>query len=299
MSRNGFKINHVDLSEVFKLRHNFWFGEGKNSDIDVVIEDGEILPWRALGDKLIDESFVRYSNLVKRENYLLTSLGFEDKCLETIKKFQGDEKRESDLDKLSQIIDLEKQSEQIKLFDHQIDLFGKEDDVSFEPFNILKIVYTNGKEDVLVDNNEENFKKISSSNYIVVDPNEWGESEALSFFMDNIRYLELEGVMVKPCVFVDQSERENRYAPMIKVRNPEYLRIVYGQDYTDPEKLEKLVTKKSIGRKVGASLKEYYIGKKLLNIPVGMLQYNNDDYKELVAEAIISNENNQELDPRL
>lgn len=48
-----------------------------------------------------------------------------------------------------------------------------------------------------------------------------------------------EGMVVKPLTFVAQGRR-GLTQPAVKCRGPEYLRIIYGLDYTLPENLERL-----------------------------------------------------------
>src|SRR5262249_45152338 len=47
--------------------------------------------------------------------------------------------------------------------------------------------------------------------------------------------------------------------PGIKVRGREYLRIIYGADYTQPENLERL-RKRGLGHKRSLALREYALG---------------------------------------
>jgi protein phosphatase len=47
--------------------------------------------------------------------------------------------------------------------------------------------------------------------------------------------------------------------PGIKVRGREYLRIIYGPDYTEPQHLQRL-RQRSLGRKRGLALREYALG---------------------------------------
>ncbi len=47
--------------------------------------------------------------------------------------------------------------------------------------------------------------------------------------------------------------------PGIKCRGREYLRIIYGPEYTRPEQLERL-RQRSLGRKRGLALREYALG---------------------------------------
>ncbi|MGW4211784.1 polynucleotide kinase-phosphatase [Lentzea sp. NPDC004789] len=63
-----------------------------------------------------------------------------------------------------------------------------------------------------------------------------------------------EGMVVKPL-----ANSAGRVQPGVKVRGREYLRIIYGPDYTSPENLERL-RKRSLGRKRGLALREYALG---------------------------------------
>jgi protein phosphatase len=47
--------------------------------------------------------------------------------------------------------------------------------------------------------------------------------------------------------------------PGLKVRGREYLRIIYGPDYTRPENLDRL-RDRNLGRKRGLALREYALG---------------------------------------
>lgn len=47
--------------------------------------------------------------------------------------------------------------------------------------------------------------------------------------------------------------------PGLKVRGREYLRIIYGADYTDPSSLERL-KKRNVGQKRSMALREYALG---------------------------------------
>ena len=52
--------------------------------------------------------------------------------------------------------------------------------------------------------------------------------------------------------------------PGIKVRGREYLRIIYGPDYTEPANLERL-RQRHLGRKRGLALREYALGLEALH----------------------------------
>ena len=67
-----------------------------------------------------------------------------------------------------------------------------------------------------------------------------------------------EGMVVKPA---GNSARGRRgiVQPGLKVRGREYLRIIYGPDYTRPEHLDRL-RERNLGRKRGLALREYALG---------------------------------------
>lgn len=67
-----------------------------------------------------------------------------------------------------------------------------------------------------------------------------------------------EGMVVKPLSFVARSRR-GLVQPAVKCRGREYLRIIYGPEYTLPDDLEELRTR-SLGRKRSLALREFALG---------------------------------------
>ncbi|MGW5875499.1 polynucleotide kinase-phosphatase [Nocardiopsis terrae] len=68
-----------------------------------------------------------------------------------------------------------------------------------------------------------------------------------------------EGMVVKPLLGARAKGRKGLAQPGLKVRGPEYLRIVYGPDYTDPERIAVLKDRK-LGRKSGLAMREHKLG---------------------------------------
>jgi protein phosphatase len=67
-----------------------------------------------------------------------------------------------------------------------------------------------------------------------------------------------EGMVVKPLNFV--AENNGRLVqPAVKCRGREYLRIIYGPDYTAPDNLDRLRTR-SLGAKRSLALREFALG---------------------------------------
>jgi protein phosphatase len=67
-----------------------------------------------------------------------------------------------------------------------------------------------------------------------------------------------EGMVVKPIDFVVRGRR-GLVQPALKTRGREYLRIIYGPEYTEPENLERLRTR-GLGRKRSLALREFALG---------------------------------------
>jgi len=67
-----------------------------------------------------------------------------------------------------------------------------------------------------------------------------------------------EGFVVKPLDFVARGRR-GVVQPAIKVRGREYLRLVYGPEYTRPEHLERL-RERGLAAKRGLALREFALG---------------------------------------
>ena len=67
-----------------------------------------------------------------------------------------------------------------------------------------------------------------------------------------------EGMVVKPEDFVARTER-GVAAPALKCRGREYLRIIYGPEYTAPDQLERL-RRRNTGRKTTLALREFALG---------------------------------------
>jgi protein phosphatase len=67
-----------------------------------------------------------------------------------------------------------------------------------------------------------------------------------------------EGMVVKPKEFIARGKR-GLVQPAVKCRGPEYLRIIYGPDYTAPENLERL-RERGLGTKRSMAIREFALG---------------------------------------
>lgn len=65
-------------------------------------------------------------------------------------------------------------------------------------------------------------------------------------------------MVVKPLEFIAKGPR-GLLQPAIKVRGPEYLRIIYGPEYTLPANLDRLRSR-GLGAKRSLAMKEFSLG---------------------------------------
>ncbi|MGW0535189.1 polynucleotide kinase-phosphatase [Streptomyces sp. NPDC003032] len=73
-----------------------------------------------------------------------------------------------------------------------------------------------------------------------------------------------EGMVVKPVASLVRNDQGRLVQPGIKCRGREYLRIVYGPEYTRPENLDKL-RDRSLGHKRSLATREYALGLEALD----------------------------------
>jgi protein phosphatase len=68
-----------------------------------------------------------------------------------------------------------------------------------------------------------------------------------------------EGMVVKPLDFLPGRGQKHPVQPAVKVRGPEYLRIIYGPEYTLPEHLERL-RERGVAGKRSLAHREFALG---------------------------------------
>ncbi|MEH7225597.1 metallophosphoesterase [Bacillus sp. JJ1566] len=315
VSRNGYKITHIDLTQVFRqlqVKFSAWMDE---KAIDIIIFDGELLPWSALGKGLIDQQFDVVAKALETEIEFLKEFGFENQFLDVVRRYElsGFDEARSKYSKkdliahfgmnnyqtykdLKDIIDqthtLSEQENAYQIFRRQLDLYAKDKELEFKPFSILKVVYSNGDEEIPDMKTSEMFSFISEDESMIVNVQEPYDG-ALEFFKKLTFERGMEGVVIKPEI------PQDNLVPFMKVRNPEYLTLVYGYDYRFPNKYTKLMKQKNIKKKIRKSVNEYKLGMEMLQTRLDEIGPENKAYKQTVANLIFEESQEQDIDPRL
>jgi hypothetical protein len=152
-----------------------------------------------------------------------------------------------------------------------------------------------GNEELFWDQgNDFVFGLVSDDQCLIVSTDDIGLDNARKWF-DKIVKEGYEGVVVKPL----EKVHIPGIAPYIKVRNPNYLTIIYGYDYIIEPKFTRMLENKNVRNKLRISVKEFEIGKRMLEIPYNEINENNIEYLNLCAQMVIEEKKEKELDPRL
>jgi hypothetical protein len=291
-------------------------------EISMIIFDGELLPWMALGKGLIERQFEVIGKSLETEISFLKEFGFEEQLQELGARYEASrfEELKSKYPKkelvknfgladyntfkdlkgiLETLPSLEEQEQAAGVYQQQLELYGKDSELEYKPFSILKIVYTNGDEEIPMTTmrTSELFSLISEDEFLLVNLEAQDSYEAAEQFFEKITTDRgMEGVVIKPEV---PTEASGGVIPFMKVRNSQYLTLVYGYDYRFPHKYEKLMKQKSIKRKIKASLAEYKLGMEMLKVHLDEIGPENDHFKQTVANLLFEESQESEIDPRL
>ncbi|MBO9618640.1 MAG: hypothetical protein J7539_06335 [Niabella sp.] len=314
VSRNGYKIEHINLTEA-KLACEELYNRFNWSGLEMVIIQAELLPWSILGKGLIEKEFEGYLNAHKEYHAFLQGSGLIDKILKVrsgaaCSTFQTDKmdlsqamlkmkypahivRQYSALQNFN-IPNSEQYGEGISIFEKQIAHFGREQQLHFKPFNIFKKVYTDGREEI--PNNNNTYLEVNDDEMKVLHLNaeaEVAEKAAgiYEWFASLSREME-EGIVIKPATAFVKG-----LPPALKVRNNNYLTMIYGVQFQN--EMERQIRKRNIRSKLACSINDWAINYQLLSVPYQEIGLENYYYKNLLLDRILEEEMESRLDATL
>jgi polynucleotide kinase-phosphatase len=222
---------------------------------DWLLLDCELLPWSA---KAID--------LIQRHYAAVGSAGTAG-LVGTIDTLQKAAARGLDVDEL-----LAAERTRLRHIDAYIDAYRRYvwpvhgvEDLRLAPFHVLAAdtgVFTDREHswhlelcDQLASAAPDFIKRTDRRVVDVTDPD--SERSACAWW-EELTAAGGEGIVVKPMGFVANG-RKGIAQPGIKCRGREYLRIIYGPEYTDPGQIDRLRTR-SLGRKRSLAAREFALG---------------------------------------
>lgn len=291
-SRNGFLIKgrQEELQEAVQAIQIELTHSGFTSWLDstypnwtAILLDCELMPWSFLGAGLIKKEFESYYEANFTHIGAMTAYGFyEDLAkLKKSEEFKSDtSSKYTNVKAWKQLIALD----QLWAYKTELDKYSTTEPAHFKVFNLLKVesetevLYVDGDLDC-----KAIYNLLPTPLHLVYSLE---EAQAVQLL-----YKHLEGIVIKPPRYV------KNFAPYIKVRNPEYLRLIYGHDY-DLE-LDKWIERKSIKTKLCLSKQEWMLGQKLLRMHSNDLNGDNKEYLNTLIELMFTFQQEQGLDPRL
>lgn len=317
VSRNGYKIQQVDLSGIYSALRGRFEGFMEERGIALMILDGELMPWMAMGEGLIERQFKPIEAALETELAFLEANGFEAALGSLIADYEASgfeqDQHHTAKSALSDkygaavyqtyknvhavretAVPLSVHQDAYATYKRQLELYAQAGEMEYKPFAVLKLVYEDGREEQPDWETSEMYRLLSDDEALLLDlANPQAYDEAERFFAKLTLENQMEGIVIKP-------ERWNgETVPYMKVRNPAYLSIIYGYDYRFPHKYRKLVKQKNITRKLRASLNEYRLGRRLLDIPYSQIGPDHEEYKEIAANLLFEVAQEREIDPRL
>ena len=278
-------------------------------DAETILLDGELMPWYALGKGLIETLYQLITEAVQSEYDLLQASGFEDilraeydhpnyalwsQTPDVPDTTVNQNKKETyRLLKNYRHVPLADLQEYLRIFREQVAIYGAAKPVEYNPFDILKIINADGSERIFRDTPvEERYNMVSKDAGLLVDLANPAEVEGLVRHFHGLPP-DCEGVVIK-CNAPGRSK-----VNALKVRNENYLTIIYGHDYLEPAKNAALIRKKNVSKKLRISNREYELGWDMVEIPRNQINSENMEYQRILARLIFEERKETVLDPRL
>ena len=317
VSRNGYIFKGIDFSEIYKSLLQRFGSYMSSEKIEMILLDGEILPWQAAGEGLIEGQFMPISKALETELSFLEKNGFDLALDQLLTDFENTDfaKDQNTMSKSALLekygsatyqnfksakeiiksrMPLEVHREAFKTYQRQLDLYGRDAELEYKPFGVLKMVKENGAEVPFEGSQSEIYQFLNDDPCLVLDLGDCDAYEkARAFYHTLTTDQGMEGVVIKP------EYAQGGVAPYLKVRNEDYLSIVYGYDYKFPHKYEKLIKQKRVGKKLRTSMNEWRIGGEMLAVKLADIAPDHAGYKRATANMLFEVEKEKEIDPRL
>jgi uncharacterized protein involved in tolerance to divalent cations len=272
-------------------------------------------PWSILGKGLIDSEFIGYLNVHQNHcNYLKHSGLYQKIAIvkesSAYKTFQEDSKLLTGKELSAKypphitrqyhslaafpVLNLEAYEAAIQIYEQQITHFGGEGPICFNAFNILKKVYDDGSEQFVNDN--LSYGEVNDDEFLHLDirTEEALEQEISRVYrwFDKLSQNREEGIVIKP-----RQAFIRHLPPALKVRNNNYLTMIYGVDFQ--EQYDDYLKKRNIKRKLECSINDWMLNWEMLKIKYKDIHEENYLLKNLVFDRIMGENIEATLDIKL
>jgi hypothetical protein len=314
ISRNAYIIDHIDMQAAKEncreLHSRFdW------SNLKLVIIQSEMMPWSVLGKGLIECDFMGYLNVHQNHcNYLKQSGLYRKIAIvresPAYKEFQEDAQtltgKELSLKYPShiirqykslaafQVLNTDVYENAIEIYERQLSHFGREGAICFKAFNILKKVYDDDSE--LFVNDNLSYREVNDDEFLHLDiSTDDALTQAIAQTYEWFGVLSQnmeEGIVIKP-----RQAFIRNLPPAFKVRNNNYLTMIYGVDFQ--EQYDFYIKKRNIKSKLECSVNDWMLNWEILKVKYKDIHAENYLLKNLVYDRIMGEKVEETLDIKL
>ena len=223
-------------------------------ETDWVVLDCELMPWSMKAQELL------------REQYAAVGTAAETGLSSAQALLHQAEVRGVDVGEI-----LPSVNERLRLAKLYRDAYGRYcwpvaslDDIRLAPFHLLAsegTVHTDKDHlwhlDIAARLRQADAELFRETGHKAVELNSWAEDDAIQWW-EELTGAGGEGMVVKPVSFIANGKR-GLVQPAMKCRGSEYLRIIYGPEYTLPDNLERL-RRRGLSTKRSLALREFALG---------------------------------------
>ena len=244
-------IENEFIVRVQKAMDGLW----QEFDTDWVCLDCELMPWSAKAQELL------------RQQYAAVGAAARASLADVVAALEGATQNNGDLAAL-----LNRYRERAAAAEKYVDAYRRYcwpvhslDDLKLAPFHLLA---TEGKVHTDRDHTwhmqtlrrlcDADEKLLLATSHLVVDVTDAESQAAAIRWWEELTGRGGEGMVVKPLDFVTRGSR-GLVQPAVKCRGPEYLRIIYGPEYSLSENLERL-RGRGLSIKRSLALREFALG---------------------------------------
>jgi len=232
------------------------------------IIDGELMPWASMAEGLIRKE---YGPIADHIEVMKTFLEELPNFLEGNGSWHSDFKRG-------------------EVFREQLRIYGSEGPLHFQPFCVLKAIgnFVLPKEQFF------NYRLLSEPTNGRIHLDSEGAVDTLyKTFREWTADGTTEGVVLKPNVYTEGMP------PAIKVRNPEYLHLIYGPNFSEDSNYARLCKRKDIRKKLQASIEEAKLATRALALHEHEIHRDNHEWVSLMVGLLKIEALGESFDPRL
>ncbi|MDR1155415.1 MAG: hypothetical protein LBL04_11965 [Bacteroidales bacterium] len=314
VSRNGYKLSHINIDRAREACHTL-HGRFNWTNLQMAIIQSELMPWSALGKGLIENEFGGYLNVHLNHYEHLSQSGLyakiaavkqsqpyreymDYKAAHTAKElkehYPAHVVRQYDSLTAFKALNLEEYKKYIDIYAAQIAHFGVTGDLYFKPFNILKKIFDDGSEQIVNDN--LSYREVNDDECLYLpigNEEEMNRSVEVAYnWFAQLESENEEGIVIKPVrAFI------KNLPPAFKVRNNQYLVMIYGIDFRT--NYAHNLHKRKIGRKLECSINDWMLNWEMLKVKYADIHKENYYLKNLVFDRIMGEQAEASLDTRL